>query len=338
MDSNNQPTPTTMQLAELLVTKLNDSKTPKAAEPEVAFSIKITEGNSVTFEHFKDEDLAVEAFAFCARYLESMESGECKSQIMAAAQQMAAQQVADKAPQQAQRNVVFSTPVNIDGNELTMSIAENENGEDASAFFCKSLTFQGGKGLTGEEMGVCTENVTRIANAAIGRYMEQQTANAAPKKPEDKRQVYSVPLQLADQEIPLGFILNESPVLTTARFCRDNWDYISTILTSDDPNVAISEDMCVDVLLTTVNDMVVKTLSAPEGKALVQAAVVLTVPIETDAPGGKTVAYNLDILDGQTSSEAVDFFLRATGVDPAARQNLVEAVDGKIRERNAQLD
>ena len=323
VDANNQPFETTVQIAELLVKQLNEVKEKKPSAPLVSFEVQTSDTTKATFEHFADADLQADAGAFCAKFLPGMPPADCSRQIIVGAQNVYTSKL--KAP----RNVVFTTPVSVEGVDLMMSVAENENGSEAADFFCKSLTV-GDRGLGPNELNACRQGVTTIAEARITEYMSQQQ-----KRQEVQKTLFQIPIKIGEETLPLAFSLNENPKLTTARFCNDQWAYISTVLASSDEKVEISKAMCENTLDDIVRKMVGDVYSSEEGKALLEEQKLFSVSVELgDEPNVQVLALN--VLKSQTSAESVDHFLRVTGISQNAREALVQVVDQEFAKRQQQ--
>jgi hypothetical protein len=315
-----QYSPLAQQLAQIMQAQIdaeNAARAPKSPDPIASFSVQGDDGQQYQFSHFEGNDVNIEAQQFCQQVFPSIGLQECANQLIAGADQVLRQ------TRRANRNVVFRTTVEINGQQLELAVAEGENAATATAFFCEDLE------LDAQNNQICMNGITPVVEASINQFMQelaaQQAAAAAP--------LFELPMKIGDKILPLAFSLSEHPRETTMRFCADQWAFISTVLQSGDPNIAIDQNMCADTLFDLVVGVIDELLGSEEGLQLAAAQRLFKIDIElTPEPGTPASAQTLDlnVFPGQSAEVAVDNFLRRTGISKEVAPQLIEMVRGQM--------
>ncbi|GMH92869.1 hypothetical protein TrVE_jg10835 [Triparma verrucosa] len=329
VDPTGNATPMTVQLAEVLLQRLNQKQQEdaqrqqqQAQAPLASFPVVRDDGVEATFEHYEGQDMALEAQAFCQGNIAQMELGACVGQIVNGAQQVMQQrQREEQAQRQAQRKIVMETEININGQMMALSVAEGENSNIASDYFCRSLD------LDQPNYAICLSSVVPIVEQRIKDFMaaQQQRANEPP--------LFEIPIQIGDKVMPLAFSLSENPSSTTHRFCDAQWSYIETVLKSNDGE-GPTKDLCVNTLFSTVSGMLDELLQSSEGQALVDSQKLFTISVELTPEKGQSDVgprlLNLNVFPNQTPEVAVTEFLRTTGIGEEAKPALIEMVTNRL--------
>mmetsp|Transcript_10554 Transcript_10554/g.19119 ORF Transcript_10554/g.19119 Transcript_10554/m.19119 type:complete len:391 (+) Transcript_10554:62-1234(+) len=328
VDPTGNATPMTVQLAEVLLQRLNQKQQEdaqrqqqQAQAPLASFPVVRDDGVEATFEHYEGQDMALEAQAFCQGNIAQMELGACVGQIVNGAQQVMQQrQREEQAQRQTQRKIVMETEININGQMMALSVAEGENSNIASDYFCRSLD------LDQPNYAICLSSVVPIVEQRIKDFMaaQQQRANEPP--------LFEIPIQIGDKVMPLAFSLSENPSLTTRRFCDAQWSYIETVLKSNNGE-GPTKDLCVNTLFSTVSGMLDELLQSSEGQALVDSQKLFTISVELTPEGQSSVGprlLNLNVFPDQTPEVAVTEFLRTTGIGEEAKPALIEMVTNRL--------
>ncbi|GMH48027.1 hypothetical protein TL16_g00198 [Triparma laevis f. inornata] len=328
VDPTGNATPMTVQLAEVLLQRLNEKQQADAlaqAQPIASFPVVRDDGVTATFEHYENQEMALEAQAFCQGNFANLELGACVGQIVNGAQQVMQQRQreAQAQAQAQQRKVVLETSININGQMMALSIAEGENSSTASDFFCRSLD------LDQQNYAICLSSVVPIVEQRIKEFMEQQQRNAQEKPNEPP--LFEIPIQIGEKVMPLSFLLSENPADTTKRFCSDQWGYISTVLKAQGGE-EITQGLCVNTLYSTVVGMLDQLLASDEGKALVNDQKLFAIDVELTPEGGEVqpTVLALNVFPNQTAEAAVSEFLRTTGISEQAAPALIEMVNNRL--------
>ncbi|GMI36505.1 hypothetical protein TeGR_g14974 [Tetraparma gracilis] len=260
-----------------------------------------------------------------ARTVESYQLGDVfgpDGQVSELTRQLAAV-LEQQIPKEPQRNVVFTTVVEINNQKMELGVAEGEDALTATTFFCRQLD------LNEANMGVCLQGlVSTVEQRMVSFMQERQRQQAAAQAP-----LFELPMQVGDRVLPLAFTLSEHPRDTAARFCDAEWGYISTVLRAEDASAPVDKELCGATLFSLVVGVVDELLGSERGLALAAEQRAFKIDVElTPEPGtpARQQTIDLNVFPGQTPDVAVDNFLRRTGIGQAARPQLVELVASQM--------
>ena len=347
-----QPSQLVEQLAEVMMNRINEenarrSVQPPAADPIASFSVQGEDGkqyvalriyntrntltlcailsrtNNVirrtfrryTFNHFEGNDVALEAQQFCQQIFPSIELAPCANQLIQGADQVL------RDARRANRKLVFATVIEINGQQMELTVGEGEDAQAATSFFCEGLD------LDNQNFEMCMNGVIPTVETRIVEYMDDLASQRAQPP------LFELPMKIGDKVLPLAFTLAEHPRETAARFCQAQWDFIITVLRSDDPNTPIGLELCQNTLFDLVVGMIDELLGSEQGLALAAEQRAFKLDIELTPEVGtpaQVQTIELNVFAGQTAQVAVDNFLRRTGIGEAARAQLVEVVQSQM--------
>ena len=214
---------------------------------------------------------------------------------------------------------MLEVPVNVNGETVALKLREGDDSRSASDFFCRGLKLS-----SDQDYAICISSVTPLVEGQIRDFMakqqEQQEASDLP--------LFEIPIQIGEKVLPLSFTLGENPADTTIRFCDAHWGFISSVLKSYEEGGAITKDLCVKTLFSTVSSMLDELLASEEGRALADKNKLFAIEVEL-TPEAENVAgrqLSLNVFPGQTADIAVDSFLSANGIGNEARSALLDMV------------
>lgn len=324
--ASREPSDMTIQLAEVLLAQLTTQQEKQKTEMKKAIaSFPVTrpsDGAQLRFDHYEEADMALEAQEFCQAGLPAVDLGQCVAAIVNGANQI----MQETPPPKAERKVMLQLPINVNGQQIPMGIAEGEDATAASGFFCRGLNLD-----TEDAVSGCVDQVRPLAEAKILEWMQKQQKKmqeeaAASQQKSDEPPLFEIPIQIGERILPLTFTLAESPATTTSRFCDRQWEFISTVLQSYEEGGAITKDLCFNTLYGMVTKMIEEMLQTEDGKKLVESEKLFTADVQIDNGQGGVSNLPLNVFPGQTVNDAVSKFLRTTGIGEAARQKLVDLV------------
>mmetsp|Transcript_11250 Transcript_11250/g.22412 ORF Transcript_11250/g.22412 Transcript_11250/m.22412 type:complete len:400 (-) Transcript_11250:111-1310(-) len=324
-----QATPMTIQLAEILLQRLQEQETQKAQPPELMASFPVVrdDGAAVNFEHYKGNDVALEAQEFCQVNIPALELGQCVGQLLNGAQQVMLQrerEEQEQASKAAEKKVVLEVPIDVNGETMRLGLREGDDSSSASDFFCRSLN------LGDQDYAICVSSVQPLIDAKIRDFMaqqqqQQQQAQSGPP-------LFEIPIQIGDRLLPMAFTLGENPADTTIRFCDAQWGFISTVLQSYEEGGAITKDLCVNTLFSTVSKMLDEMLASEEGIALTDREKLFSIEVELtpEQEGIASRQLSLNVFPGQTAEAAVSAFLNQNGIGDEAKGALMDMVANRL--------
>ena len=318
-----EPSQMAIQLAEVLLAQLTTKQEQQTRQettkkPIASFPVMADNGQQLRFDHFEGCDIALEAQSFCQAALPSADLGQCVASIVNGANQI----MAETPPPKAERKVVLQLPINVNGQQIPMGIAEGEDATVASGFFCRGLDLG-----TEDAFSGCVDQVKPLAEAKIVEWMQEQEAarQQSQQKNDDGPPLFEIPIQVGEKILPLTFTLAENPAATTKRFCDVQWDYISTVHQNYEEGGEITKDLCFNTLYGMVTNMIDEMLKSDDGQKLVESQRLFVVPVQIETEQGVTTL-DLNVFPGQTANDAVGEFLRVTGIGDGARSQLVDLV------------
>jgi hypothetical protein len=316
-----EPSQMTIQLAEVLLAQLTTKQEQNQRETEkkpiASFPVMAEGGQQLRFDHYEGGDIALEAQAFCQSALPDVDLGPCVASIVNGANQV----MAETPPPKTERKVMLQLPINVNGQQIPMGIAEGEDATVASGFFCRGLNLG-----TEDAFSGCVDQVKPLAEAKIVEWMqEQEAARQKSEQKNDEPPLFEIPIQVGERILPLTFTLAENPATTTKRFCDVQWGYISTVLQSYEEGGEISKDLCFNTLYGMVTNMIDEMLKSDDGRKLVESQRLFVVPVQIETDQGESTL-DLNVFQGQTANEAVGEFLRVNGIGEGARSQLVDLV------------